>query len=484
MLSVDISLTSSGVGAWEQVVALTYAALDLIARQGVTQELSARFEAEGALAFKFMEKEADPSDYASDLAGRLHVYPPEQVLSGPILRQGFDAASVRAVLEALTPEKMVVTLTSSSSARALNQSANHLTEPVYGTVYAPIELSSALLAACSSPVAVPSLRLPDASNPFLATEFTMLPPSPPPPEAAAPSVVRSDASATLWHRVDTSFGSPHASVSLLLKAPLVAQSSTGSALAQLYSSLLAEGLKPVLNDASNAQLSVSVAAGSTGFELVAYGLSQKLPALVRAAAAQFVSVPLERYAAHKQLLVRALTNEAATPTPTTFAKTVFSQLLSKIYYTPDEELAALQASSVSDLAAFRQALVNASYALGLAMGNIAAEDAASLVGDVTQLVGRQPLPEWQRPTQAVANLQGQSYLMALDHPNPKETNGAVRLMLQLGQLDAHQAAAAELLGDMLEHAFFYELRTVQQLGYIVQCGARAATRRESLGSRQ
>ena len=44
----------------------------------------------------------------------------------------------------------------------------------------------------------------------------------------------------------------------------------------------------------------------------------------------------------------------------------------------------------------------------------------------------------------------------------------MRLVVQLGKLDAAGAAKAQALGDLVSQAFFYELRTVQQLGYIVQ----------------
>ena len=44
----------------------------------------------------------------------------------------------------------------------------------------------------------------------------------------------------------------------------------------------------------------------------------------------------------------------------------------------------------------------------------------------------------------------------------------MRLTIQLGRLSAPEAAAAELVGDVISQPFFQQLRTEQQLGYIVQ----------------
>ena len=55
------------------------------------------------------------------------------------------------------------------------------------------------------------------------------------------------------------------------------------------------------------------------------------------------------------------------------------------------------------------------------------------------------------------------------------------LVAQFGRLDARQAAVAELLSDMLKQPFFDELRTKQQLGYIVGSGLSAPQAVYALG---
>ena len=57
---------------------------------------------------------------------------------------------------------------------------------------------------------------------------------------------------------------PYAYFAIYWRLPPIAASAKGATLGTLYSSLLAERLKSVVNDAARAQLSVSVDSGLTG----------------------------------------------------------------------------------------------------------------------------------------------------------------------------------------------------------------------------
>lgn len=80
---------------------------------------------------------------------------------------------------------------------------------------------------------------------------------------------------------------------------------------------------------------------------------------------------------------------------------------------------------------------------------------------------KSPLDPSQRHLQMRAKLDGR-WVLPVRHPNPQEIDGAVRLVIELGKLNTTEAAKAILLGELISQPFFYELRTVQQLGYIVE----------------
>lgn len=114
----------------------------------------------------------------------------------------------------------------------------------------------------------------------------------------------------------------------------------------------------------------------------------------------------------------------------------------------------------------------------LVEGNVNAEISQALARAIEpQVAIGSALPLESRTVQARADLEGTSWLLATKHPNPDEVDGAVLLWLQLGQLSLPADAAASIvLGELLDQPFFTQLRTEQQLGYIVQ--AKASSERE------
>eukprot|EP00908_Phaeocystis_cordata_P023403 Transcript_5831.p2 GENE.Transcript_5831~~Transcript_5831.p2 ORF type:complete len:207 (-),score=76.91 Transcript_5831:860-1480(-) len=58
------------------------------------------------------------------------------------------------------------------------------------------------------------------------------------------------------------------------------------------------------------------------------------------------------------------------------------------------------------------------------------------------------------------------------HANPDETNSAVEVYLQVGVDGRPSTLLLELLAHILDQPFYHQLRTVEQLGYLVHCGLR------------
>ncbi|KAL1516006.1 hypothetical protein AB1Y20_002619 [Prymnesium parvum] len=472
LFQVTVSLTHHGVANWRDVVKLVLSAVKQVREHGISAPLSARQAKESELAFKMAEKQ-EPYDYASSLASSLHDYPSRQVLTGPALISSFDAPSTRAIADLLSPHSMVLRLTSSTLTQTLAQDALHRTDPYYGTIFKPLQLSSAFVAECDALPVDPQLRLPLPTNPFLADDLSMLaPPTPPPLDSPPPALTAAAAAARLWHRLDTSFAMPYASASIAITLPPLSASVDASALASLFVSLATEQLKPTLSDAAAAQLSLEVALGSTALSLTSYGLSPKLPTLLASATAVLASLPISanRFTAHKQMLLDSLTNAVYTPKPTDLTKRLFSEATLKHYASSADTLHALTNLTHDRLLHFSHSLFSTSFTEMLVMGNVDADGAASIMHDLQAKLGGAPLAPEHRAVQARARLDG-SYLLSARNPNPHETDGAVRLVLELGALDAAGAARARALSDLISQPFFYELRTVQQLGYIVQSAA-------------
>lgn len=189
-----------------------------------------------------------------------------------------------------------------------------------------------------------------------------------------------------------------------------------------------------------------------------------------------------RFHIQKALLARSLA-DANKQSPNAFASQICQHLTRKVFFLPEQLAAALEPITLADVANFTKTIVqqDPSALEGLVLGNHDAPGATLMLTDAQRKLVGAELPFSQRPRQGIANLSGKAVVHSFRHPNGDEPNSAVQLVAQLGRLTPRQAAVAELLNDMLKQPFFDELRTSQQLGYIVGSGLSAPQAVYTLG---
>ncbi|EOD19466.1 peptidase M16, partial [Emiliania huxleyi CCMP1516] len=464
LLVVDLDLTARGLAHWREALEVVYAALRAIRGRGVTQQVFDALRSEDELSFRFKAKE-EASDYASDLAARLHLYPPQELLTAPEVTPAFDGDRTRELLRQLQPTSMLALLVSQTLTANATDGAS--SERWYGTQYWPIPLPDDFLS-------------PPPRNPYLPTDFELLEASSSPFVSDPPALLRRGARSRLWHRAEVSFGLPVAAVRVALHTRAVSAreggegGGEGAAFALLHTIYLEMQLREAAWDASRAGLAVSLSATSTGFELSGHGYAQTLPAYMLTVLRQARSLQPDalRFATVKALVERQLADEDKAAAYQV-AYQAWSHLLLRVAPTPAEQLAAVRSIRLPQLVRFAaDALSSWASSDFLFFGNL---DAAGAVDAYEEQLGALSedgaapagLPAAPSQQQAVADLGGRALLRAVAHPNPQETNSAVRLTLVLGELSAREAATAQLLAKMVEPAFFASLRTRQQLGYLV-----------------
>lgn len=86
------------------------------------------------MAFRFTER-GQPSDYANSLAEAMQApVEREKIISAPVLYGEFDETVLKAALDLLDPNKVVLTVTAQHLPKSV-EGTYDLTEPIYGTEY-------------------------------------------------------------------------------------------------------------------------------------------------------------------------------------------------------------------------------------------------------------------------------------------------------------------------------------------------------------
>jgi insulysin len=147
-------------------------------------------------------------------------------------------------------------------------------------------------------------------------------------------------------------------------------------------------------------------------------------------------------------------------------------------YEPEEQLQALLNVSADDLQAFIKDLFSRSHVEGLVHGNVRQKDAQELVGLLESTLGiRDPLPKEERlSSRCLLPPQG-SFCYRAPVQDPDQLNSAIDSLYYIGD-ESNPAIRirASLLAQLAQEPCFDQLRTKEQLGYVVQSGSRNSVR--------
>ena len=131
----------------------------------------------------------------------------------------------------------------------------------------------------------------------------------------------------------------------------------------------------------------------------------------------------------------------------------------------------------------RKALLERVHIVTLCHGNAGPDEALKLVEEAAEALGSRPLARSQLPTPRLLQLPTGTEVVLRTHPslcseahqallNTEERNSAIELTLQAGIDERPATLMVELLAQMLALAAYEQLRTSEQLGYIVNLGMR------------
>lgn len=451
-----------------------------------------------------------PIALVKGLAGRMHLYEPQALLSiSSDWPEALDEPRLRALLQQLTPQQMLLTLVGAP----LEQPQ---IEPWYSTPYELAPLPASLLDEWGAAPAHEELRLP-TPNPYVPDDLTMLeqPHVGSGAEDAAGDAADGDADAArrarqaerapvrltsdadeaadgvrVWHLDAGSFARPRASVLLLLRTPAVDSSglpepARAAVLSQLAMDLLSDELATALAPCGLAGLGWSVGAHQGGLLIQASGYSQRVPRLstdlARALAAFRPST--ERFEVIREILVRTLRNRRQ-ERPLWHAQYAVSQALiePRTHHAAALAFASSEACTVDAVRDWLREALEANFLEMLVHGNLLPSQARDLGAEWRALLaGSTPLPADCAPLPKARLLPPRQPLELHGvASNPDESNSAIEVFFQVGEPCLRDEALLLTLSQVASKDAFNVLRTQRQLGYVVQCGVRSVARSRGL----
>lgn len=452
LFSVSISLTEKGVSEYQRVLQLFFAYTDMLRKEGAQEWLYDEQARLANLSFRF-KQEASPISYVSQVSSGMHDYAPQDVLRGPYLMDRYDQVMINGLLQKITANNVLVTLTDQSV-------DTDAVSPFYDTPYSRQTLTGEQLAAWQPPAEPEPFHLPQV-NEFIAEDVALVPLVDKLP--GHPVVALEEARQTIWFMQDDEFRVPKGATYINFRSPEVGQSARQTASAVLYTAVLKDDVNEYAYPAMLAGLNFNFYKHAQGISLRVTGYNDKQALLLEELFA-VVAEPAfnaQRFDDIRKDMIRALENSVAGRP----SGQVMNDLREALLYGEWGEQALIAELEQLDMKAvedYARSFWSGASAEVMIYGNYEEPYAEQVSAMLARLIPATPaaaLPDLRVLRLAA----GESLQYQVDVPHD---DSVVAWYLQGDADEWHDRAATALTAQIIKSGFFQQLRTEQQLGYV------------------
>ncbi len=450
---LTIKLTPAGLKDYARVLDLVFAAIRQARAAGYPSYIFKERQAMARLDEMFKDK-GEGAERAVALANQVQELPFEVAERGPYLWLQEDPAGYQLVLDHLRPDNMLISLI------AKGQTTDKV-EHYYGTHYSYSEDTGEAYTRLLNPPAVAGIQLPKA-NPFIPTKAGQLP--------MQPLQLVNEPGFSLYYAQDTEFLRPMVSEVYRFRLPRALGSLENAVRLSFYQACVNEVLNETAYTAGQAGLNFSLTSDLEGVKITLEGYNESMAALRDVVAANLVDFKLspERFNAIKDRIVRGLTSF-----PRSDAYEVINQTrratVREFYYRPEEALPVATGLTLAAIQNFARQLYAHGKIEALVYGNVTAPEATAAARRFASALKVAPVADADLLRRRLLTLPAGGAVRTSE--TLAGNNSCYRAEYMLGRDSAEIRAATLVLSNFVSPPYFGEMRTHQQLGYVVWGGA-------------
>ncbi|KAK4524923.1 hypothetical protein GAYE_SCF07G2826 [Galdieria yellowstonensis] len=481
---LTMELTEAGLENVENILRCTYEYLDCIRSSNFPSYVFEECKTLAELRFQFRERSEPIHEVVKD-ALNMQYFPLGKVLSGPYLMHSFDAEMIHSLLQNMVPFKMWVMIASKTFQDCVDER-----EPWYGTQYGKFPLSGKLL---SELFVVKKeqehLYLP-LPNPFIPRDFSLkchkCASNSHLDKIQVPKKILQDDIWTVHHQLDDRFQRPKVHLYFFLRSAYFHFSSRQALFSKLYCLFLEDILNEDGYYAQLAGIHYQLDTANEGLILYIGGYSDRISNFVLRVFEEMAQFRWkhEHWHIKKDLLKRQLENTLKRE-PFHLALSELKCLIIESQLHVDDLLDSIDSVTENEMDSFHSKMFEQLHIEALMYGNILQEEALELSRQISSILPvKQGLKEHAWPLKRVVqipklypkhtaatllddNLTDRCVHFIQNARLEDEANGATLVYFQADQQLLSLHVVLELLEQILSKHCFDELRTTQQLGYVV-----------------
>lgn len=385
------------------------------------------------------------------LANRALQYPLEQAERIPYLFVEPDPETYFSILETMTPENALTLLVS----RDVETDA---VEPIYESEYGFERIEGEAFTALQNPEPIPALHLPPP-NPYVPERLDLL--------ETQPVALLQEPGLMAYYLQDTTFERPrNAYLFRMRPASTLVDEAKEAVLLDLYLEVIRERTNEEIYTAGVGGASASISGSLEGVRFTVSGYNGSAERLLEYVAEELktVELPAVQFEAIKERYLRGLRNFSLEQAYTQ-ARDLQREVAYNRHFSPAEKLPPAEGATLESVQRYARSLFRRGNLEAVVHGNLTEAQAREGVRAVQDALGLKPLPG------------GKVFHYAFEAPEPG-THGEVVEELSvnnscywqefvLGADTGENRAMAMVLNNFMSEPYFSEMRTRQQLGYIV-----------------
>ncbi|KOO05813.1 insulinase family protein [Vibrio hepatarius] len=453
--TVSCALTPDGLEHLDDITQAVFSYIDLIRNSGLDEWRYLEKKAVLESAFRFQEP-TRPMDLVSHLVINLQHYQPQDAIYGDYMMTGYDEQLLKTLLGYFSVENLRTTVI----AKGLEYDK---TAKWYFTPYSVKAFDEQQLSKFTAPSDL-SFSLP-SKNPFICYE---LDPQGVETTSNVPHVIEELPGFKLWHLQDSEFRVPKGMVYVAIDSPQAVANPRKIVKTRLCVEMFLDSLATETYQAEIAGMGYNMYAHQGGVTLTVSGFSKKQPELMRLILERFArrEFSQQRFDTIKQQLLRNWRN-AAQDRPISQLFNALTGILQP-NNPPYAVLAdALETIDVEELPNFVDSILSELHVEMFVYGDWNKTDALTL-GDTLKDALRVKNQQYEESLRPLVML-GKSGTFQREVFCDQE-DSAVVLYYQCDDTSPKSIALYSLANHLMSATFFHEIRTKQQLGYMVGTG--------------
>ena len=472
--TVSIRLTEEGLEKYQEVVKVLFQYISLLKKTPPQQWIVDEVKGMAEVDFRFQQKSPASSFTSRTSSVMQKALPRERLLSGSSVIRAFDSEAISQGLSHLRTDNYRLTIVSQNFPGDWDQK-----EKWYGTEYKVQRIDPDFEAAVreagdsTAETRIPELHLPHP-NEFIPTKL-MVDKRDITEPSKIPRLIRNDESARTWWKKDDQFWVPKGNVIVMLRNPLASATPASSVKTKMYCELVKDDLVEYSYDAEIAGLDYGLGSYGLGLDVDVSGYSDKMSVLLEKVLISMrdLEVKPDRFKIVKERILRSYRNWNFQQPYRQLGN--FTSWLSKEKgFINEQYLAELVHITVDDISNFFPQLLSQMHIEVLAHGNVNKEDALAMTDLIEKHLRPRTLPQAQWHVRRNLILpDGADFTYQRTLGDPANVNHCIEYYVQVGPLaDRARTAKLLLLAQMTDELGFDQLRTKEQLGYIVFTGAK------------